>query len=161
MGQIIIELFMTPNKLNRYKRILLQLNQLFQNREDRLSRMATINALLYHKMEGFFWVGFYLLKNDHLVVGPYQGPLACMELDKNKGVCWKAVISEQPVLVPDVTKFPGHIACDSRSKSEIAIPVKDKRGLITGVLDIDSNYINNFDVIDTDQLQIMVNLLQG
>lgn len=152
---------MTANKLNRYKRILLQLNQLFQNSEDTLSRMATINALLYHKMEGFFWVGFYLLKNDQLMVGPYQGPLACMELDKNKGVCWKAVISGQPVLVPDVTKFPGHIACDSRSKSEIAIPVKDKGGLITGVLDIDSNYINNFDVIDTEQLQIMVNLLQG
>jgi L-methionine (R)-S-oxide reductase len=151
---------MAANKLNRYKRILLQLNQLFQYNEETLSRMATITALLYHKMEGFFWVGFYLLKNDQLLVGPYQGPLACMELDKNKGVCWKAVISGQPVLVPDVTKFPGHIACDSRSKSEIAIPVKNKRSLVIGVLDIDSKDLNNFDIVDIEQLQIMVNLLE-
>jgi L-methionine (R)-S-oxide reductase len=151
---------MTANKLNRYKRILLQLNQLFQNKKDILSRMATINALLYHKMERFFWVGFYVLKNDQLVVGPYQGPLACLELEKSKGVCWEAVISGQPVIVPDVTKFPGHISCDSRSKSEIAIPVRDKSGTITGVLDIDSNFENNFDMIDSEQLQEIVNLLQ-
>ena len=86
--------------------------------------MATINAILYHKMDGFFWVGFYLLWNDRLLVGPYQGPLACLELPRDKGVCWAAINSGNSVVVHDVHEFPGHIACDSRSKSEIVIPVQ-------------------------------------
>jgi L-methionine (R)-S-oxide reductase len=128
----------------RYKRIQIQLQEIFVKNSDPISRMATINAILYHKMDGFFWVGFYLLKEDRLMAGPYQGPLACLELSKNKGVCWDAINWGKPVVVPDVHEYPGHIACDSRSKSEIVIPLKDKSGQITGVLDIDSNLVNNF-----------------
>jgi GAF domain-containing protein len=121
--------------------------------------MATINALLYHKMDGFFWVGFYLLREGRLQVGPYQGPLACMELAANKGVCWEGINHGSTVLVPDVHAFPGHIACDSRSKSEIVLPVRDKNQMIIGVLDIDSNRLNHFDSTDDAELQIIVKML--
>jgi GAF domain-containing protein len=121
--------------------------------------MATINAVLHHKMDGFFWVGFYLLQDDRLIVGPYQGPVACLELPKNKGVCWEGINSGKPVVVPDVHEFPGHIACDPRSRSEIVIPVRNRDSEIIGVLDIDSNRINNFDAYDAEQLQKVVQLL--
>jgi GAF domain-containing protein len=110
-------------------------------------------------MNGFFWVGFYLLKDNKLLVGPYQGPLACLELPKNNGVCWQGINAGKSIVVPDVHEFPGHIACDSRSKSEIVIPVRDKRNTLIGVLDIDSNLINNFDSIDAEQLEIIVAML--
>ncbi|HEX2394349.1 MAG TPA: GAF domain-containing protein, partial [Bacteroidales bacterium] len=116
---------MVNKKASRYQRIYMQINELLRTCDDIQSRMATVNALLYHKMDGFFWVGFYILKNGKLLVGPYQGPLACLELPVNTGVCWAGINSGKPVVVPDVHKFPGHIACDSRSKSEIVIPVKN------------------------------------
>jgi L-methionine (R)-S-oxide reductase len=150
---------MKTGKEGRYKRIQQQLKQLFSKNPDILSRMATINALLYHKMDGFFWVGFYLLNQGNLIVGPYQGPLACLELAKNKGVCWKGINTGCTVVVPDVHKFEGHIACDSRSKSEIVIPVKDNNLFITGVLDIDSNTIDHFDHVDTVNLEAIVAML--
>src|SRR5512145_2736271 len=134
---------MIHKKQGRYIRIQKQLEALLLNKNDFLSRMSTVNAVLYHKMDGFFWVGFYLLKGDRLLVGPYQGPLACLELAKNKGVCWEAINRKQPMVVPDVHKFPGHIACDARSKSEIVIPLKDLNNDIIGVLDIDSNKLDN------------------
>jgi L-methionine (R)-S-oxide reductase len=150
---------MINNKAARYDRIHQQIRKLFLTQEDLYARMATLNALLYHKMDGFFWVGFYLLKNGRLLVGPYQGPLACLELPKNKGVCWEGIIHGKPVVVPDVHAFPGHIACDPRSKSEIVIPIRDRDHIISGVLDIDSNLINNFDETDAEQLGKIVGLL--
>jgi len=150
---------MTNKKSSRYNRIYEQIRELFREKPDLQARMATLNALLYHKMDGFFWVGFYLLKDGILTVGPYQGPLACLELPDNQGVCWEGIRLGKPVVVPDVHKFTGHIACDSRSKSEIVIPVRDQSNTITGVLDIDSNLINNFDAVDAQQLEKMVGLL--
>ena len=146
-------------KLGRYIRIQTQLRELLLKSDDLISRMATINSILYHKMDGFFWVGFYLLKADKLLVGPYQGPVACLELPKNKGVCWEGINLGKPVVVPDVHEFPGHIACDSRSQSEIVIPVRDYSGKIIGVLDIDSKLKNNFDHTDAEQLEKIVALL--
>src|SRR5512135_3593773 len=100
---------MSDRKSGRYQRIQVQLGELLSPGGNMLSRMATINALLYHKMDGFFWVGFYLLENGRLTVGPYQGPLACIELPVNKGVCWSAINKGESVVVPDVHEFPGHI----------------------------------------------------
>jgi L-methionine (R)-S-oxide reductase len=151
---------MSEKKIARYKRVQLQIRNLLSKTDDPISQMATINAVLYHKMDGFFWVGFYLVKNDRLLVGPYQGPLACLELPINEGVCWEGINSGKTILVPDVHVFPGHIACDSRSKSEIVIPVRNKNKTIIGVLDIDSKVLNNFDCIDKEQLEIIVALLK-
>ena len=154
--------FMTSNlqkRSGRYTRIQAQLKELLGKSDNLLSRMATINAILYHKMDGFFWVGFYLLKDGRLLVGPYQGPVACLELPKNKGVCWEGINLGKSVIVPDVHQFPGHIACDSRSQSEIVIPVRDKDNTIIGVLDIDSDRKNNFDTLDAARLERIVNLL--
>ena len=110
--------------------------------------MASICAVLHHKMEHFFWTGFYLYKSGKLVVGPYQGPVACQELERNKGVCWAALNKAAPVVVPDVRDFPGHIACDSRSKSEITLPVFNKNGEITAIFDVDSDRLAAFDEVD-------------
>jgi GAF domain-containing protein len=121
--------------------------------------MATINAILHHKMDGFFWTGFYLHHQNKLLVGAYQGPVACQELAKDKGVCWAAVNSKQAVVVPNVNDFPGHIACDSRSQSEICIPVITPENQVIAVLDIDSNLLNNFDEVDADALTDIVKLL--
>jgi L-methionine (R)-S-oxide reductase len=150
---------MTDKKSARYTRIENQIRELFLKNRDIQARMATLNAVLYHKMDGFFWVGFYLLKEGHLIVGPYQGPLACLELEKDKGVCWAGINQQQTIVVPNVHEFPGHIACDSRSKSEIVVPVRDHHHVITAVLDIDSNLLGNFDQTDAIHLQRMVNLL--
>jgi L-methionine (R)-S-oxide reductase len=147
------------NKFNRYLRIYQQIRKIFRNTDDLTARMATINALLYHKMSGFFWVGFYLLKEGRLVAGPYQGPLACTELEKNKGVCWAAINSGKTVIVPDVSRFEGHIACSVLSNSEIAVPVKNLNNETKGVLDIDSRKLNNFDNTDSAELEKIVGLL--
>lgn len=146
-------------KLGRYLRIRAQLQELLTKSDDLLSQMATINALLYHKVDGFFWVGFYLLNNGRLLVGPYQGPVACLELPKDKGVCWEGINQGRPILVADVHQFPGHIACDPRSRSEIVIPVRNRHQTIIGVLDIDSNRVDNFDHTDAEQLTAIVKLL--
>lgn len=150
---------MNTKKISRYTRLEKQITELFQKNRDMDARMATINAVLYHKMDGFFWVGFYLLKEGRLIVGPYQGPLACLELEKDKGVCWAGINQNQPVVVQDVHQFPGHIACDSRSKSEIVIPVRNRDNKVTGVLDIDSNLLSNFDNTDAIHLERIVQLL--
>ncbi len=135
-------------KAGRYSRLLKQLEALLPKTEDPLARMASICAVLHHKMEHFFWTGFYLYKSGKLVVGPYQGPVACQELERNKGVCWAALNKAAPVVVPDVRDFPGHIACDSRSKSEITLPVFNKNGEITAIFDVDSDRLAAFDEVD-------------
>jgi len=139
-------------KQGRYERIYKQIAELMPKTDDPNARMSTIIAVLHHKMESFFWTGFYFLKNDKLVVGQYQGPVACQELAKDTGVCWAGINQQKPIVVPDVEKFPGHIACDSRSKSEIVIPLKDTKGNIIGVLDVDSNEYNSFDEVDEKML---------
>jgi L-methionine (R)-S-oxide reductase len=148
------------NKLgDKYERIIAQLSELFLKTNDSDARMATICALLYHKFDKNFWVGFYFLKNGELTVKCYQGPLACQVLAKDQGVCWAAINKKETFVVPDVEKFPGHIACDSRSKSEIVIPVYDKTGSISGVLDIDSDKLDSYCETDKIFLERIVRLI--
>ena len=147
-------------KEGRYKRLYTQVKDLIdKSSNNSLSNMATINAVLYHKMDYFFWIGFYLLQDGKLQVGPYQGALACIDLARDTGVCWAAINQNQPVVVGDVEKFPGHIACDSRSKSEIVIPLKDNRNNIIGVMDVDSTDLNAFDEVDNKWLQKIIELV--
>ncbi len=137
-------------KEGRYRRIEKQLEELLLKSEDPLARMATACAVLHHKMDYFFWTGFYRLTDGKLVVGPYQGPVACQELEPHKGVCWAAADRQTSVVVPDVHAFPGHIACDARSRSEITLPVFGSDGKVSAVLDVDSDLPDAFS--DTDRL---------
>ncbi len=149
----------TQNRNIRYQRIYDQLKGLLTKTNLPEARMSTIVALLHHKMPNFFWTGYYLLHEGELIVGCYQGPLACQVLEKNRGVCWAAIQQQKTIIVPDVNQFPGHIACDSRSKSEIAVPLKDTRGNVRGVLDVDSQLLNNFDETDATWLEKIVNMI--
>lgn len=147
-------------KQARYRRIYSQIETLMHKSPDITARMCTVSAILHHKMDNFFWTGFYLLTPDNrLVVRTYQGPVACMELACNTGVCWAGINNKKTMVVPNVHDFPGHIACDSRSKSEIVVPVKNSDGNIIGVLDIDSQQIANFDEIDAHELEKIVSLI--
>ncbi len=146
-------------KEGRYQRIFVQLQELLKKTDDPLARMASICAVLHHKMEHFFWTGFYLHKDGKLIVGPYQGPVACQELEKDKGVCWAAVNTGAPMVVPDVHAFPGHIACDSRSKSEITLPVFDGQGAIFAIFDVDSDQTGSFNEVDRSFLEKILALI--
>jgi len=147
-------------KAGRYQRIYAQLEELTKKSKDPIARMATICAILHHKMDYYFWTGFYLLKpSGKLVVGPYQGPVACQELEPHKGVCWAAVDRAEPVVVADVHDFPGHIGCDSRSQSEITLPVRDAKGNIVAVFDVDSDRLESFSELDSKSLQLILDLI--
>jgi L-methionine (R)-S-oxide reductase len=146
-------------KEGRYERIYNQLYTLVKKSDDTQARMATIIAVLHHKMEYYFWTGFYMLKEGELIVNSYQGPVACQVLEKNKGVCWAAINRQETVVVEDVHAFPGHIACDSRSSSEIVIPFRNPQGVIIGVLDVDSKEKGSFDAVDAEWLQKIVELV--
>ncbi len=147
------------NLEKRYKRIYDQLRELVLKTENKVARMATIAAILHHKMAQFFWTGFYILIDGELIIGPYQGPLACQILEKEKGVCWTGVTSKKTIIVPDVHKFPGHVACDSRSNSEIVVPLIDKENQVWGVLDVDSRKIGAFSESDKKWLEKIVKLI--
>ena len=146
-------------KKARYGRIIDQLRDLLTKTDNPDARMATIVAVLHHKFDYFFWTGFYLLNEGELIVRSYQGPLACQVLKKNTGVCWASINQQQTIVVPDVHQFPGHIACDSRSSSEIVVPVTDKNGVILGVLDVDSENVNSFNEVDAENLEAIVKLI--
>ena len=146
-------------KKGRYERIHQQLKELLTATDNKISRMATIAAVLHHKMDGYFWTGFYLLSNGNLFVGPYQGPVACQVLAKDTGVCWTGINQGKTIIVPDVEQFPGHIACDSRSRSEIVVPVRNKEGLIIAVLDVDSKHLEQFDETDAAGLEKIIGLI--
>jgi GAF domain-containing protein len=151
---------MEPSKKQaRYLRLYEQLEGLMHKSSDPDARMATIAAVLHHKMGYFFWTGFYFLKSGELTVRNYQGPLACQVLKKHTGVCWASIDQQKTMVVPDVHQFPGHIGCDSRSKSEIVVPVRDLEGNITGVLDVDSEALGSFDMTDAEWLEKIVNLI--
>ncbi len=147
-------------KEKRYQRLHKQIKDLIlKSSNNPLSNMATINAVLYHKMDYFFWCGFYLFQEGRLQVGPYQGALACIDLPAGTGVCQAAVRQKKTLVVPDVDAFAGHIACDSRSKSEIVVPVFDREGILRGVLDVDSRTPDSFDAVDAAALEAMVKLV--
>lgn len=149
----------SENSSGRYERLFNQIRDLLTKTGNPVSRMATVAAVLYFKMDKVFWCGFYTLTDGELVVGPYQGPVACQVLVKDQGVCWSGINEQKSIVVPDVEKFPGHIACDPRSKSEIVVPVRDKNGRIIAVLDIDSKELNSFNNHDAEQLEKIVQLI--
>lgn len=147
-------------KAARYGRIYEQIDGLLKKSNDPLAHKATIVAVLHHKLEYFFWTGFYMLRNGELTVEMYQGPVACQILAKDKGVCWAAINQAKTLVVEDVEKFPGHIACDSRSKSEIVVPLKNSEGEVIGVLDVDSKELASFDEVDAEWLEKILGLLE-
>ncbi len=147
------------SKAGRYERVIEQVSKLVTATSNPISRMATISALLHHKMKNFFWTGFYLLDGHQLVIGPYQGPVACLNLKKNSGVCWTGINSELSVVVPDVNNFPGHISCSSLTKSEIVVPIRNTNNEVVAVLDIDSRDLCNFDETDRIYLEKLVELI--
>nr|NQU93366.1 GAF domain-containing protein [Bacteroidota bacterium] len=121
--------------------------------------MATVAAVLHHKMDYFFWTGFYCFDQGELVIRTYQGPVACQVLNKDTGVCWAVINRQKTILVPNVHDFPGHIACDTRSNSEIVVPVKNRDGEVFGVLDVDSRELAAFDETDARWLEEIVGLI--
>ena len=145
-------------KEGRYQRIVTQLENLLTKTNDPVARMATIAAVLSNKFDYFFWCGFYVAHGDMMIVGPYQGPVACQVL-QGTGVCLASVTQNKSIVVPDVHQFPGHIACDSRSNSEIVIPVRHPDGRIMAVLDVDSASLNSFDETDRSFLEIITALV--
>lgn len=138
------------NKAERYKELIPQLLALIETETDLYANLANITAGLKEAFD-FFWVGFYLVKEGELVLGPFQGPVACTRIAFGKGVCGTSWAQKETILVPDVERFPGHIACNAASKSEIVVPIH-KDGNVLAVLDVDSADLNDFDA--TDQLYL-------
>lgn len=146
-------------KTARYERLYEQIAALLEKSTNTLAHKATIIAVLHHKMEYFFWTGFYMLADNELIVEMYQGPVACQVLPKDQGVCWAAIQQHETIIVKNTEKFSGHIACDSRSRSEIVVPLKNSSDKIVGVLDIDSKELASFDETDALWLEKIVGLL--
>ncbi|MGN0002039.1 MAG: GAF domain-containing protein [Sphingobacterium composti] len=142
---------------DQYKSLLPQIKGLLDGETDLIANLANISAALKEQFN-FFWVGFYLVKDNELVLGPFQGPVACTRIAYNRGVCGAAWAKEETLIVPDVEQFPGHIACSSLSKSEIVIPFYVK-GMLMGVLDVDSESINNFNEIDEKYIKEILSLI--
>jgi L-methionine (R)-S-oxide reductase len=131
-----------------YQTLMPQIQALIAHEPDQIARMANLCAIL-HEIPGFFWVGFYFIRNQELVLGPFQGPVACSRFSIDKGVCGAAVRNKETIIVPNVDEFPGHIACSALSKSEIVIPILDDQYRVFAVLDVDSTCIGDFS--DTDK----------
>lgn len=148
----------TLTKAERYQQLLPQIEALVQPEPDLVANLANIAAALKEAM-GFFWVGFYLAKQGELVLGPFQGPVACTRIPFSKGVCGACYTQKQTLLVPDVEKFPGHIACSSASKSEIVLPAF-RNGEVALVLDVDSDQLNDFDQTDQQYLEQLMRLVE-
>ncbi|MFB2119527.1 GAF domain-containing protein [Parapedobacter sp. 2B3] len=145
-------------KEEQYKALLPQLRALVTGEGDLIANMANISAVLKAQFD-FFWVGFYLIRANELVLGPFQGPVACTRIAKGKGVCGAVWEQAKTLIVPNVDIFPGHIACNGQSKSEIVVPVVAK-GEVIAVLDVDSEYLNHFDEVDRRYLEQVVTLLE-
>lgn len=145
------------NKEDKYKALLPQIEALIAGEEDLTANLANIAAALKFGMS-FFWVGFYLVKGDQLVLGPFQGPIACTRINFGKGVCGTVWKEERTLIVPNVDEFPGHIACSGDSKSEIVLPVI-RSGKVLGVLDVDSDQLNDFDEIDRLYLEQIIEMV--
>ena len=141
-----------------YKEINLQLKSLIQGVPHRIANLANASALIFNSLEGLNWAGFYMLEGDKLILGPFQGKTACIEIPVGKGVCGTAVAERRTQLVPDVHAFPGHIACDSVSNSEIVIPLFDGDEVV-GVLDIDSPHFDRFTEADREGLEEFAEIL--
>ncbi len=142
-----------------YREITPQIRALTADETDIIANLANIAAVLREALS-FFWVGFYLVKENQLVLGPFQGPLACTRIDYDKGVCGHSYSTKQTVIVSNVDEFPGHIACASSSKSEIVLPIIDRAGNVFGVLDVDSDKLDDFSNTDERGLGEIVKLIE-
>lgn len=139
-------------KEDKYFELLPQLAALLAGETDLTARLANTAAAL-NATFNWLWVGFYLVRADELVLGPFQGPVACFRIKQGRGVCGGAWVRNETLLVPDVEAFPGHIACSSLSRSEIVVPLRDAAGAVVGVLDVDSETLNDFDEVDQEWLE--------
>jgi len=142
-----------------YKALFPQIEALVTTESDLIANLANVAAALKEAF-GFFWVGFYIVKEGQLVLGPFQGPIACTRIAFNKGVCGASYSQQKTLIVPDVEEFPGHIACNSASKSEIVLPVFHRNGTVAMVLDVDSDELNDFSEVDAEELGKIIRLIE-
>ncbi|WP_316784399.1 GAF domain-containing protein [Pedobacter frigiditerrae] len=149
----------TGTKEEQYQSLIPQIEALLYGETDLIANLANVCAALKEQFN-WFWVGFYLVKNDELVLGPFQGPVACTRIKMGKGVCGTSWQKAETIIVSDVDEFPGHIACASASKSEIVLPLYKGENII-GVLDVDSEYLAHFDEVDGKYLNQIINLLNA
>ena len=147
-------------KKEKYESLIPQLKALVEGEIDLYANLSNIIAALKYGMD-FFWIGIYFVKEKQLVLGPFQGPVACTRIAYGKGVCGKCWETKQTIIVDDVDTFPGHIACSSLSKSEIVLPAFDKNGDVTLVLDVDSEHLSNFDVTDKFYLEQVIKIIES
>ena len=145
-------------KEEKYKLLVSQVASLIDGESDQIAVMANVSAAI-HQSLGFWWTGFYRVIGDELLLGPFQGPVACMHIPYGKGVCGTAWQRAETVIVPDVEQFPGHIACSSESRSEIVVPVFGPEGKVIAVLDIDSTQLSTFDDTDRKYLEQICSLI--
>lgn len=148
----------SAGKETQYQSIVPQIEALLTGETDLIANLANVSAALKEQFN-FFWVGFYLVKDNELVLGPFQGPVACTRIALGKGVCGASWQQKETLIVPDVDAFPGHIACSSASKSEIVIPII-REGKVVAVLDVDSDQLDQFDLVDEKYLTEIISLLQ-
>ncbi|CAN5187983.1 GAF domain-containing protein [soil metagenome] len=149
----------TDDRKKIYDEIAPQIKALVEAETDLIANLANITAVLKEAF-GFFWIGFYLVKENQLVLNAFQGTIACTRIDFNKGVCGHCYTKKEVVIVPNVDEFPGHIACASDSKSEIVLPIFDKSGEVFGVLDVDSDELNDFGEVDAEGLKKIVKIIE-
>ena len=145
------------NKTDKYQQLYQQLASLLEGESDQIANMSNMAAMI-HETFGFWWTGFYIVRGEQLVLGPFQGPVACTRIGYGKGVCGTAWMKQETIVVPDVHEFPGHIACSSLSRSEIVVPIFSNSEVIA-VLDIDSKELSTFDQTDKECLEKIVELL--
>ncbi len=150
----------TTDRALLYDSLVPQIAALIEGENDLIANLANISAALREAF-GFFWVGFYLKKDQQLVLGPFQGPIACTRIQFDKGVCGACYTRKETIIVPDVEQFPGHIACSSASKSEIVLPVFAPDGSVAMVLDVDSDQLDDFSTVDAQGLGAVVKLVEG
>ena len=154
--------FNTPLEKNREKKYINleeQIKSLIKGEKNNTAILSNVSAAISQTFK-WLWVGFYVIEDNELVLGPFQGPVACFRIKKGDGVCGAAWKDKKTIIVPDVEKFPGHIACSSISKSEIVVPVYNNKNKVFGVLDIDSDKLNSFDETDKKHLEEIVSIIQ-
>jgi L-methionine (R)-S-oxide reductase len=159
MAETLITTDQNASKKEKYETLLPQLKALIEGETDLIANLANIVAALKESME-FFWIGFYFVRGNELVLGPFQGPVACTRIGYGKGVCGTCWEQQRVIIVPDVDQFPGHIACSSLSKSEIVLPVMQNNNVVM-VLDADSAELNSFDDTDGIYLRNVAELISG
>ena len=147
------------DKNETYRLLTKQVESLIEGENNPMGQLANAAALLHETM-GWWWTGFYLVNGDTLQLGPFQGPIACYNIKRGRGVCGTAWQENRTIVVPDVEQFPGHIACSSLSRSEIVVPLRDSRGDVIGVLDIDSKELATFDDVDAHWLEAIVHVIE-